>query len=191
METLNEDKIVNENASANPDFLKQSVVFGAITGFALVLLSLLFYAIDLNTASWVQYVSLLVLFAGIVYGTITYRDKQGNGFLSYGRSLGFGVLISLFAGIVLGIYTFLFFQYFDPSQLEQIWKMAEDRMLDQGLTDEQIDQAMGFSKMFMTPIAISVSGIFSMVFWGTVFSLISSIFIKKVDDSFLGTFGQS
>lgn len=191
METLNEDKIVNENASASPDFLKQSVIFGAITGFGLVLLSLLFYAIDLNTASWVQYVSLLVLFAGIVYGTITYRDKQGNGFISYGRSLGFGVLISLFAGIVLGIYTFLFFQYFDPSQLEQIWKMAEDRMLDQGLTDEQIVQAMGFSKMFMTPIAISISGIFSMVFWGTVFSLISSIFIKKVDDSFSGTFGQS
>ena len=79
METLNEDKIVNENASASPDFLKQSVIFGAITGFGLVLLSLLFYAIDLNTASWVQYVSLLVLFAGIVYGTITYRDKQGNG----------------------------------------------------------------------------------------------------------------
>lgn len=157
MQTLNEDKIVNENASANPDFLKQSVIFGAITGFGLVLLSLLFYAIDLNTASWVQYVSLLVLFAGIV----------------------------------LGIYTFLFFQYFDPSQLEQIWKMAEDRMLDQGLTDEQIDQAMGFSKMFMTPIAISISGLLSMVFWGTVFSLISSIFIKKVDDSFSGTFGQS
>lgn len=191
METLNEDKIVDENASAYPGFLKQSFIFGAITGFGLVLLSLLLYAIGLNTASWVQYVSLLVLFAGIVYGTITYRDNQGNGFISYGKSLGFGVLISLFAGIVLGIYTFLFFQYFDPSQLEQIWKMAEDRMLDQGLTDEQIEQAMGFSKMFMTPIAISISGIFSMVLWGTIFSLISSIFIKKVDDSFSGTFGQS
>jgi hypothetical protein len=38
--------------------------------------------------------------------------------------------------------------------------------------------------MFMTPAFIAISSLFSMLLWGTVFSLLASIFIKKNNDSF-------
>jgi uncharacterized membrane protein len=107
--------------------------------------------------------------------------------LSYGSCLGTGVIISAVVGLVLAVYTYVFFQFFDPSELMKIIEMTEQKMADKGLTDEQIDQAMAISSKFMSPVMMAVSSLFGMALWGTIFSLILSIFLKKNDDSFTGT----
>ena len=165
-------------------FMSNSIKYGLFTGVVIVLLSLLLYVMNLNGASWAQYISLLVLLAGIIMGTLSFRDKCNGGYISYGRSLGSGVLISLMVGVIMSVYTYLFFSFFDPAELVKLAQVAEEKMLEKGLTDDQVDQAMSMTKMFMTPAFIAISGLFSMLLWGTVFSLLASIFIKKNNDSF-------
>jgi hypothetical protein len=100
---------------------------------------------NLNGASWAQYISLLVLLAGIIMGTLSFRDKCNGGYISYGRSLGSGVLISLMVGVIMSVYTYLFFSFFDPAELVKLAQVAEEKMLEKGLTDDQVDQAMSMT----------------------------------------------
>jgi hypothetical protein len=191
METQNEEKTMNDSTVEKCSLLNNSLKYGLLTGVAMVLLSLLLYVLDVTMSGWIQYASLVILLAGLIVGTIAFRDKCSGGFLSYGRSLGSGVLISVFAGLLMAIYSYLFFSFFDPGELVKLTQIAEEKMFEKGLTDEQVEQAMSMTKMFMTPVFISISSLFSMALWGTIFSLLASIFIKKNDNSFDGAFPQS
>lgn len=181
---------MDSTAPVKCTLMSNSIKYGLFTGIAMILVALLLYTFDLNGASWAQYGSMLVLFAGIIVGTIAFRDKCNQGFLSYGRSLGSGVLISLGAGILLAIYTYLFLAFFDPAQIMQMAQVAEEKLMEQGLSDEQIDQALSMTKMFMTPASIAVTSIFSMLLWGTLFSLLASIFVKKDNKNFEQVFAD-
>ena len=164
--------------------MNNSIKYGLYTGIAMVLLSLLFYVLGVKATSWPQYISIGALLVGIILGTLAFRDKCNSGFISYGRSLGSGVMISLVAGIILAIYSYLNVSFLDPGLIDQMIQAGEENMMKQGLSDDQIDQAMGMTTMFMTPMFIALTGLLSMAFWGTIFSLLASIFIKKDNKNF-------
>jgi hypothetical protein len=166
---------------------RNALNYGLYTSVGFIIVYLLFYALDVDRTGWVNYLVFLVLIAGIYFGIKAYRDNYSGGILSYGSCLGTGVIISAVVGLVLAVYTYVFFQFFDPSELAKIIEMTEQKMADKGLTDEQIDQAMAISSKFMSPVMMAVSSLFGMALWGTIFSLILSIFLKKNDDSFTGT----
>jgi hypothetical protein len=195
----NKKSFIMENVSISDPTIKNkpkslflnSLNYGLLTSAGFILVTLLFYALDVDRTGWVNYLTFLILIVGIFVGTKAYRDKFSGGYLSYARCLGSGVIISVIVGIVLAVFTYLFYSFFDPSELVKIIEATEQNMVDKGMTDEQIDQAMAFSKKFMSPIGMSVSLIFAMTFWGTIFSLIISIFLKKNNDSFNSTFVES
>lgn len=43
---------------------------------------------------------------------------------------------------------------FDPSELTKIVDLTEQKMADQGLSDQEIEQAMAISSKFMTPVRL-------------------------------------
>jgi len=182
MENIKTIEPMEEKKQAS--LFRNSLNFGLYTSAGFIVISMLFYALDVDRTGWINYLTFIILIIGIIIGTKSFRDKNCGGYLSYGRSLGSGVIISLVVGVIMAVFTFLFYQYFDPSELQKIVEIAEQNMADQGLTDDQIEQAMSFSKMFMSPVGMSVSMVFGMAFWGTIFSLIIAIFLKKNDDSF-------
>jgi len=64
-------------------------------------------------------------------------------------------------------------------------QQAEDKMFESNpeLTDEQIDMAMGMTKKFMNPGMMAGMAFLAYTFFGLIFSLLASIFIKKEDGS--------
>ena len=179
--------------SASPvkcTLMSNSVKYGLYTGIAMVLLSLLFYALDVKATSWPQYVSIGLLLAGIIVGTLAFRDKCNGGYMSYGRSLGSGVMISLITGVILAVYSYLNSAFLNPEMIQQMMQAAEENMMQKGLSDDQIDQAMSVTNMFMTPAYIAITSLFSMLLWGTLISLLTSIFIKKDNKEFKDVFAD-
>ncbi|OQY03449.1 MAG: hypothetical protein B6I20_05045 [Bacteroidetes bacterium 4572_117] len=162
-----------------PNVWKNALNWGVIVGVVMVIYSLIMYFLDLSLEKWVGWVSYVLLIGGIVYSTIQYRDNVLGGAISYAQALGFGVLISLFAGIISGVYSYLLMAVIDPELIGKIMEMAQEQMLSQGLTDEQVEQAMEMQKGFMKPGVMALITIPSLTFMGFIFSLITSIFLKK------------
>jgi len=162
-----------------PNVWKNALNGGLILGIVLIIYSILMYFLDLSLEKWVSWVSYILLIAGIVYFTIQYRDHVLGGTISYAQALGFGVIISLFASVLSAIYSYVFFTFIDPDFIGKIIEMQQTEMLNQGLTEDQVEQSMEMIKGFMTPGVMVAISIPTLTFVGFIFSLITSIFLKK------------
>lgn len=163
---------------------KNSMNYGAIVGFSLIIVSVIFYLFNITDNIIGAVANYAVLIAGLVFGTKNLRDKLEVGSISYARALGSGVLISFFGSIILGFYMYVFMKFIDPDFQNKMYELMEESMLEQGMSEDAIENAIEMSKNFMTPGFLMVSTFLGFTFWGFLFSLITSIFIKKKNDTF-------
>ncbi len=163
--------------------------YGAIAGLAMIIFFLvLHYAGLANTNSPLQWVAYIMMGAIMFYGTRNLRDQAEGGFISYGRALGSGVLISFFCGVILGFFMYIFMKVIDTNQemITKILEQNEQNMLDQNMSEEQIEQAMEMTRKFMTPGFMSLMSVFIYTFFGLLISLVLAFFLKREDKSFDG-----
>jgi len=158
---------------------KSALNWGVIMGIVMIIYNLIMFFLDLSLEQWVGWVSYIVMIAIIVVSTINYRDKVLGGAITYGQALGFGVMVVLFSSIISSIYTYVFVTVIDPEFANKILAMTEQKMVAKGIPEQQIEAGLSMQKKFMSPIMMSVFVIPVTVFFGCIFSLITSAFLKK------------
>ena len=164
---------------------KHALIYGAYVTVALIVLSLAFYVFDYYGETWTAYLSYAILLLGVVISAYHYRDNHMGGFITYGQSFMTGFLTALFAAIGVGIFSYIFMSLMPPEFTQNILDNAEEKMLESNpdLTDEQIDMAMNMTKKFMNPGMMAGMAFLAYTFFGVIFSLLASIFIKNEDKS--------
>ena len=81
-------------------------------------------------------------------------------------------------------------KFIDPGMIDEMLKKAEEQMLERNpsMSEENIEAALKYTKMFMNPVLMSIMSIFGSTFMSFIASLIISIFTKKNDNSFESNF---
>lgn len=159
--------------------IKYAATYGLYIGLALVLLLTIDYVFKLyGQNTFLGLLNYVVIIGGIVYFTIMYRDKVLGGYISYGQSLAFGILLVIFASVVSSIFSFLL-NIIDPLYVEKQLEMMADKMMQMGLSEDQIEQSMKISRIMRNPIITLLVSVFGGALTGTIFSLVTSIFTKK------------
>lgn len=158
---------------------KNAMNYGAIVGIALVIFNLLTYVAGVSTSKNVSYLSFLIIILGIFFCIKHYRDKILGGGINYGKSLGMGTLICLYSGIIYGFFTYILLKFIDPGLIDKILAMVEENLVKSGMPDDKVEMAMNMQKKFATPLFYAFSEVFSLTFYGFIFSLILSIFLRK------------
>lgn len=160
---------------------RHSLISAIPVGGAVILLSILYYVFDLDARGIWGYLMYAILLAGIVWGTIQLRDKHRGGILTYGQSFTSGMLIGLYTGVMSAIFTFVFYKFFVPEQIQVLLDKVEEQMLERApqLTDQELDMAMAMTAKFMTPIGMAFGSVIYLFIAGVIFSLLASIFIKR------------
>jgi len=164
---------------------KHSLMYGLYLGVTLIILSLVFYVLDLQGQSWTAYVNYLFILGGVVLASVTYRDKYLNGFITYGQSFSTGFLAGLFAAIIGAIFTYFFMVYLGEEFVNTMMEQAEEKILESNpdIGDEELELALSWTKKMMNPTWISIIAMLSSTFFSLIFALIASIFIKKENNS--------
>ena len=157
---------------------KTAMTYGLYLGIVVTLYSVALYVTGQMQNKALIYLPLIIYAVGIVMAQISYRDHELNGTITYGQSVGFGVAVMLFTGVVLALYNLIIFKI-DPSLIDQIKIAQEEAYLSSGMAEDQIETAMEVAGKFMTPGIMAIMGLFSAVFMGTIVSLVTSIFVKK------------
>jgi hypothetical protein len=160
-----------------------TLIYGVGTGVALVVYTLIMYVANLYLSKTMQYVSFVVLIAGMVIGAIQYRKVALNGFMTYGQAFSVSFLIGLFATIVSIIFFFFYIKYINTGMLGELLEQARANIEAKGgnLSQEQMDQAMAMTEKFISPGWMVLLGFLGNAFWAAVFSLIIAIFLRKND----------
>ena len=164
---------------SNPMY-KSAMTSGLIVGIALVVFSLLIYIMGVvKPPFWVSLLQYVIIIGGIIYGTKKFRDDDLGGEISYSKALGFGVLICVFASIIMGVYMVLLMTVIDPEFMNKMISVIEEEYVKMGMSEDQIDAAMKFVSKMQSPLFMAISTVFTFAIMGTIFSLVTSAFLKK------------
>lgn len=182
MENSNIDQF-NETSN-RPASVRVALVNGIYMGLALIIVSLIFYLLDIPRENPVQYLSFVVLIVLTIIFVKQWRDQYNGGYLTYGGAFSHGFLVILFGVILAGIYTFIFFQFIAPGEIQVILDETEQKLYSQGMADEQIEMAMKWTRMMTKPWAMAIWGIVVSTIVGLIVSAIVAIFMKKEPKEF-------
>jgi len=171
---------------------KVALNYGALYGLAAIVVSLLFYFMKTDIQSKLpQYTSWVIQIAFIVMGIKSYRDEDLGGYIGYGKSVGTGILISIFGGIIVALFSIVFFVYIAPEMKQMILDAAQQKMGEQGgMTGEQMEVAMEWTAKMMSPGFLFFFAILGSTIMGLIFSLIISIFMKRDSNPFQSNLGS-
>jgi hypothetical protein len=158
---------------------KANLTNGLILALLGIAWTLVMYFADLTFNKIQGYLFLLVLLGVLYFLLKAYRDNLMHGQITYGESVGAGVVIFLYYSICVAIFTYLLYTIIDPGLVAKQLAFAEETMVKKGAPQQAIDAGMAFTKKIMKPEIMAPLSILGNMIWGTILSLVVSIFIKK------------
>jgi hypothetical protein len=167
-----------------PSTLMLSLGYGVIIALANIVFNLILFLLNISQTNPLNYLAYCILVAGIILAQFNYRNKYMGGFITYGNAFTLGLLTSIFLAVIMGIYTFIFLKYIDPGAMEEGMAIAEQKMMDRGMSDMEIEQGMAIARKFAGVGMATFMTLLSNIFLGTVISLLTAIFVKKEDTGF-------
>ena len=158
---------------------KANLTNGLILGVTAVIYSLVMYFFDLMFNQAQGYIFMVVQVALLAYLLKSYRDNYRFGNITYGQSVGAGVIICLYSTIISVIFMYLLYTVIDPGLIDKQLAFAEETIMKRGVPQATVDAAMAIQRKLVTPGIMAISNIFGNMFFGTIISLVVAIFIKK------------
>lgn len=141
---------------------------------------------DIDTKSTIyQAINIGITVAVMVIAAINYRNKEQGGGITYGKAFTVSFVTAFMAMVISAILFFIYVSVISPDYLDTIVERelvkAEEKILTQNpdISDEQLEQTLGFSKSFMSPIMMTVFMVLFGAFFSAIVALITSIFIMK------------
>jgi len=112
----------------------------------------------------------LFLFIVLPILAVRYYKKQGYP-VTLGKAVKLGVLVGLLGGLILGIYSYIYFAYIKPEDVDIILEMKRKAFEDMGsFSSEMDDNPMEMAKKIFLP-----GQFFGQIFWGLVFGVIGGL----------------
>ena len=175
---------------------KGALIPGVILGVILIIISLISYIFDLITiglyaGAVVSLCAFIIRIIILAVFTTKFRNDVLGGFMKYGKALVFGIIIGVYASVIISAYTFVFNTVIDTEYTktvtEKVQNMTIENLTAKGLPDEIIEKTIEKmeSKELPSPLKTSLLVIASGIFFSVLASLISSIFAKKNEDPYL------
>jgi hypothetical protein len=171
----NQTKSISSNA----------LTYGAITGAALIVFSLLLYVLNLYMNKPLSYVAYGLLIGGMFWGTFQYRKLYSNGFLSYGKAFTSSFLIGLIASVISIIYFIIYLKFINTGFMQEMMEQTRMQMeaSSSGMSEEQMEKALEYTAKFMQPGWMVGFGLLMYIFLSAIFAAVIGIFVKKEDKS--------
>ncbi|MEO8720831.1 MAG: DUF4199 domain-containing protein [Ginsengibacter sp.] len=164
--------------------LTTSTTKGIVISLILIVFALATYFLDFESSSTLQYASYVVYIAGIIWA-VTLYGKQIDHNATFGNYFAHGFKVAALVTAIMIIYLVIFINLF-PDMKEKGMDAAKKSMESKGnMTQEQITQALTFTKKFFMVFVIGTTLVGYLIF-GAVASLIGAGITKKNPQNFVG-----
>jgi len=166
---------------------KANLSNGLILGLAGIVYNLIIYFMDLTFNRPLGYLFLLISGFITYYLLKLFRDNYRHGIITYGESVGAGVIIFLYYSIISAIFVYILYTVIDTGLTDKMLAFVEETMTKKGMPEASLDTVMSMQKKILKPEIMAPISIFSNMFYGTIISLIVSIFVRKEGNPLIDT----
>ncbi|MDI1250516.1 MAG: DUF4199 domain-containing protein [Lacunisphaera sp.] len=133
----------------------------------------------LATGQHLQWIGFIIMIAVLWLGIKAVREENEGRYLSYGKGVGAGVLISLYSGLMSSIYSYIHFKFVNPEFADYQIALIRPKWEAAGLGDAQMEQAEKMTRMMMGPGAQAIMTPIMVVLFGLIISLIVAAILKR------------
>ena len=110
------------------------------------------------------------------------RDQEQNGFITLKECMKAGMTVSLIAGLIVMVFTFIYYAWVDH-EIQKFYKdLTEAHMKSDGRSKEEIGQAMTSIAEFYSPFRQATYVLMFTLITGAILSFICSTFLVKQPD---------
>lgn len=164
---------------------QQTAAYALATAFFSIILAIVLFMSGLVMSAW-NYLSYAAYVVLLVYGLKSWREKAGQGYMSYGKAMGFSFWMSAYYSLIIAVWTYVFFSWIADQEYARFCSeqlAAQEQMIrnmpDLKFSEVQIEQQLKMTSRFMQPGLTSVMAFFMNMFLLTIIGLIVSAILKK------------
>ena len=150
--------------------------YGLYTGIAIIVVGLILHIANLSFEQWAQWVMYIPFAIGLFLNAQAFA-KANNHQVTYGNVFGSCFKASAVITLIVLAWGLLSIFIF-PEMKEKGMEITQERMAEQGMSDEQIEQGLEMSKKFFIPFMMG-GIVFGYMLMGVVLSLIAAAIPKK------------
>lgn len=166
--------------------MKNYMNWGAILGLSLVVFSIILFLLGQSESMLTSAAHLIMI--GILCLAIVKKKESNGGFLGYGEGVSVAAWVSIFAGIIMGFYTYVDLSFIDPDKIQRLLVQIEDQLYNANTPDDQIEMVMGIYEKVFTPGILAFGTWIFHIIEGVIIGLIASAIFQKEDTSFEANF---
>jgi hypothetical protein len=166
---------------------KVNLTNGLILALEGIAFSLVLYFFDLTFNKTIGYINIPIQLGLLYFLLKSYRDNFMHGQITYGQSVGAGMVMFVYVAIIMVVYTYVLWAFIDPGLAKKSLAMAEEGLVKKGAPQAAIDAGMAFTAKIMKPGIMAFLSIFGTMIGGLILSLLVSIFIKKEGNPLIDT----
>jgi hypothetical protein len=133
----------------------------------------------LATGQYLQWLGLVITAVVLYLGVRAVRDEKPDRVMTYGQGVATGVTISLYAGVMGTIYSFLHFTFINTKFADYAIAFAREKWAAKGMTQAQMDGLEAISRKMMQPGPQAILGVLFAVLIGFIVSLIVAALLKR------------
>lgn len=169
--------------NTQPTTGKFALKYGLLLGGISVAFGLMLYFMDMHyqQSMSIFVVSIVIMLAVILLALYQFK-KENGGYMTFGEALKIGVGLCLIGGIISMLFQLLLSNVIDPGMVDKQLELARAKMVDYGMTPEQIDSQMEMSKKFSGPLIQAAFGFIASIFFGFILTLIPALVMKKSEN---------
>ncbi len=132
---------------------KIALPYGFMLALGTIVISVLVYVMGMTYDQpwWQSLLNFLIMAAVITYGLKAFKSDN-EGFLSLAEALKTGLAISLIAGLIGSVFTYIFIEFIEPDFVVNMLEATREKMVDQNpdMTEEQMEMALGVTEKMMS-----------------------------------------
>ena len=139
--------------------------------------------VDLTTSALLGYTTMVLAFLAVFFGIRSYRDKTGDGTITFGRAFKVGILITLVAcAIYVTAWEIIYFN-FVPDFADKYAALSLDKMRASGASAAEIAEAekkmADFKRLYPNPL-FNIGMTFLEIFpVGLIVTLVSAAILRR------------
>ncbi|WP_028980084.1 DUF4199 domain-containing protein [Sporocytophaga myxococcoides] len=161
--------------------MDKRVSYGLISGSAAGIWLVVYYEYLYQISLSFSIVAYLILAAGIYLGSKKAKESIYNGKISFSQSVMAGVIISFFAGLSWGLFSYAYAKWINPDLGDFFVKETISSMQKSGLKPDEIAKQVENIKKGFSPGQQLFTTAFFTTLIGLMISLVVSIIIRNRD----------
>jgi hypothetical protein len=162
-----------------PSSARIALKWGVIGGLVSIIFATALYMTELWKNGLIS--SLVGILPMVVFLFLAAKEfrTENNGFLSFGEGLSVSMLTGAIYSLLGNLYAQLYQKIIDPGFVDKMKDFQFEKLEEQGLSEEQIEQAMELTSKFSTGGLSFLIGLLGSLLFAFIIALIISAILKK------------